>query len=383
MADAVQPSVSTSHGLAAGAPAHGHGPASAAAQVGGEHAHPSYVAHHFDDAEQQFDSAKFGMWLFLATEVLLFGGLFCAYAIWRSNHPELFIYGHHHLNKFWGAFNTVVLLASSFTMAWAVTSAQKGNRKNLQIGLALTLLGGAGFMAVKYVEYGEKIRHGLLWGKYYNPVHEGESHADPAAGHAAPHAGGTQASPDASHAPTDAQGGHPVSAEAGSATGQGHATDAGHGADTGQTSDPADAAGLSHAAAQAASGAPGPASAEVVATNNIPRGVSQAQLKGMNYEPTKIEAASAPPAGLVPPAPPPAGADPKAVRIFFSIYFCMTGLHGLHVLAGMAVITWLLVKATQGAYSAEYFTPVDLGGLYWHLVDLIWIFLFPLLYLIE
>ena len=85
-----------------------------------------HLAHHFDTPAQQFSSAKLGMWLFLATEILLFGGLFCAYAVYRSNHPEIFIYAHRYLDRNLGAVNTAILLASSFTMAWAVRAAQLG-----------------------------------------------------------------------------------------------------------------------------------------------------------------------------------------------------------------------------------------------------------------
>ena len=89
-----------------------------------EHGHNPYLAHHFDTEEQQFDSGKLGMWLFLATEILLFSGLFCAYSVYRASHPEIFIYAHQYLDKFWGGLNTVILIFSSFTMAWAVRCAQ-------------------------------------------------------------------------------------------------------------------------------------------------------------------------------------------------------------------------------------------------------------------
>src|SRR5687768_14433257 len=95
------------------------------------HHHPHgnvHLAHHFDSPEQQYKSAKIGMWVFLATELLMFGGLFCAYSVYRHNHPEVFIYGHNYLDKFWGATNTVILLASSLTMAWGVRAAQLGQR---------------------------------------------------------------------------------------------------------------------------------------------------------------------------------------------------------------------------------------------------------------
>ncbi|NBC10356.1 MAG: hypothetical protein GVY24_01290, partial [Planctomycetes bacterium] len=123
------------------------------------HDHPPHLAHHFETVEQQFDTAKMGMWVFLATEILMFGGLFCAYAIYRGNHPEVFMFAHQALDWEWGAINTVVLLASSFTMAWGVRAAQLGQRSLLVLLLALTLLGGAGFMVIKTIEYSSKWKH--------------------------------------------------------------------------------------------------------------------------------------------------------------------------------------------------------------------------------
>src|SRR5215213_8559310 len=104
------------------------------------HDRAPHVAHHFESAEQQYASAKMGMWVFLATELLMFGGLFCAYAVYRHNHPEVFEYAHHYLDKKWGAINTVVLIASSLTMAWGVRMAQLGRRRGLAVCLLLTLL---------------------------------------------------------------------------------------------------------------------------------------------------------------------------------------------------------------------------------------------------
>lgn len=392
----------------------------------GGHAHSAHVAHHFETAEQQFDSSKLGMWLFLATEVLLFGGLFCAYAVWRGNHPELFIYGHHHLDKTMGAVNTVVLLLSSFTMAWAVTAAQRGNQLALKVGLFLTLLGGAGFMYIKFWEYKAKIDHGLLWGKYYAPTHEEtDAHATAVVGpemHAPAPVGGQGAPAISTPTPpySQEQIQHDrVQAEAAPATiaplGSHSLEPPAGGSPTG-TAASAPSSGLPPGAAEHAGGGPpehsssgprpgaaaelgaphgnpptidappnagnAPPGSEVIATNWIPTGVTQPALKQLNYEPTKILVAAASPAGLKPVVPM-REPDPKTVRTFFSIYFCMTGLHGLHVLAGMGVIGWLLFRSFKGAFGPDYFTPVDLGGLYWHLVDLIWIYLFPLLYLIH
>src|SRR5258708_22918928 len=90
------------------------------------HAHDPHLAHHFDTPEQQFQSAKLGMWVFLGTEILMFGGLFCAYSVYRHNHPEVFAFAHQYLNRWLGAVNTIVLITSSLTMAWGVRAAQLG-----------------------------------------------------------------------------------------------------------------------------------------------------------------------------------------------------------------------------------------------------------------
>ena len=254
------------------------------------HEHQPHLQHHFDTPEQQFDAGKLGIWLFLATEILLFGGLFCAYAIYRANHPEIFVYAHQFLDKILGGTNTVVLLCSSLTMAWAVRASQLGQRKLLIVLLSLTLLGGFAFMGIKAVEYEQKWKHGLLPGTHFAPHQEAE-----AAAKAAPAAA-------------------PVATFKPSAAGP--------------------AGTVRHDAAEAAS------------------------------EPGH-------------------GKRPSNTQIFFGIYFLMTGLHGLHVLVGMGAIAWILVRSIKGDFGPEYFTPVDFVGLYWHLVDLIWIFLFPLLYLVS
>jgi cytochrome c oxidase subunit III len=235
-----------------------------------EHAgeHAAFLAHHFDSHAQQFNAGKLGMWIFLLTEILLFAGLFCAYAVYRANHPDIFIWAHQFLDKTLGGINTAVLIASSFTMAWAVRCAQLNQRRGLIILLVLTLLGGCGFLGIKYIEYNHKWKDGLLWAGKFEPNQE---------------------------------------------------------------------------------------AVELIKKHYPDPGHQQAALKN---------------------GPPNAG-------IFFSIYFLMTGLHGMHVIAGMAVITWVLARSIRGDFNAGYFGPVDFVGLYWHLVDMIWIYLFPLLYLIH
>src|SRR5258706_3578719 len=134
--------------------AHGHGDG-----------HNPHLAHHFDTPEQQIASGKLGMWVFLATEILMFGGLFCAYAVYRHNNPEVFEYAHQWLNKSLGAINTIVLITSSLTMAWGVRLAQLGKQRGLIICLVLTILGGYGFMGIKSIEYKTKWAHNLGVGR--------------------------------------------------------------------------------------------------------------------------------------------------------------------------------------------------------------------------
>jgi len=208
--------------------------------------HPAHLQHHFSDSEQQASASKLGMWLFLLTEMLLFGGLFAAYSIYRAWNPEMFYEAHKQLNIYLGMINTIVLISSSVTMALAIRSTQLSNRKLTVRFLVATLLFAAVFLVIKYLEYHHKFELGQLPGKYYTF--------------------------------TGLQGTNP--------------------------------------------------------------------------------------------------------HIFFSIYFMMTGLHGIHVIGGMGVISWMLYRTKRSQFSPAYYTPLEMTGLYWHLVDLIWIFLFPLLYLI-
>lgn len=260
-------------------------------------AHTGHLAHHFDSAEQQFESGKLGMWIFLATEILLFGGLFCAYAVYRSSHPEIFGYAHRYLDKTLGAINTAVLICSSFTMAWAVRCAQLGRRKALVRLLAATIALAGCFLGIKYVEYEHKWKEGLLWGTRFHAKLEQPVSKAPAA----------------PPIPTPVINGEDRSLIAPAAEG--------------------------------------------------PKGLAKP--------------------GQRPPWEKATGGPPKNVQTFFAVYFTMTGLHGIHVIAGMVVLTLMLLRARRGDFGPAYFTPVDLAGLYWHLVDLIWIYLFPLLYLIR
>lgn len=212
--------------------------------------HNPHLAHHFDTMGQQVGAAKLGMWLFLATEILMFSGLFLAYFILRMFYPEMVLEAHEHLSKTAGGINTVVLLTSSYTMALGVRAAQLNNIARLRLMLVLTILCGCIFMVVKYFEYSAKFEHGMLPGKYYS-----------------------------------------------------------------------------------------------------------AHLHGYEID------------GLP--------------HIFFGVYFMMTGLHGIHVAIGLAIMLWMFVRAGRGEFSDKNYVAIENTGLYWHLVDLIWIFLFPLLYLVK
>ncbi len=244
-----------------------------------------HLAHHFHSPEQQYDSARLGMWIFLVTEILFFGGLFCAYAVYRANHPEIFVDGHYFLQKPLGAINTILLLFSSLTMALSVRAAQLGRRPMLVGLLAVTILCGLAFLGIKAIEYKQKWDHQMVPGQA-RIAHWFSREASPEPR--------KQFRPDEAYV-------------------REHLAQAGF------------------------------------------ENLSQAEyLQRVEY-----------------------------LGSFMGIYFCLTGLHALHVLIGIGVIAWLLVAASRGHFGPRYFTPVDLVGLYWHLVDMIWIYLFPLLYLIH
>lgn len=304
------------------------------------HGHPAHLQHHFETSEQQFESGKLGMWIFLSTEILLFAGLFCAYSVYRANHPEIFIYAHRFLEVKWGATNTVILLFSSFTMAMGVRAAQLNQQKLLVVMLTITLLCGFGFLGIKYIEYSHKIHEGLLWGTHYNPVNHSEAEA------------------------------------VNSAHGESMST-----AHSDPPAKPAVADAASHPGAEKKT-------PEIQASTPYEKELLVQANETLKIEPSDVAFAPAGPAGLAAPALESQGThhvveSPSNVHIFFGIYYVMTGLHGIHVIVGMIVIGWLIVRSMRGHFTSEYYTPVDLGGLYWHLVDLIWIYLFPLLYLIH
>jgi cytochrome c oxidase subunit 3 len=207
---------------------------------------PGILGHHFSSLARQNEAMRLGMWLFLATEILLFAGLFCGYAVYRFEFPEAFKECSRHLELTAGTVNTVVLITSSLTVALAIHYARSNRPKAAAICLVLTLVFALAFLGIKGIEYRAHFHEKSLPGKYYA------------------------------------------------------------------------------------------------------------------FEEVKIPGAA----------------------MFFSLYFLMTGLHGLHVVVGMSVLGWILWRTLQGRYNERYYTGLELGGLYWHLVDLVWIFLYPLLYLI-
>ncbi|HEX8130004.1 MAG TPA: cytochrome c oxidase subunit 3 family protein [Pyrinomonadaceae bacterium] len=215
------------------------------------HQASSNLAHHFDNLEQQREAGSLGMWLFLVTEIMFFGGLFTGYIIYRMQHPQAFAIASSTLNWKLGALNTVVLIVSSLTMALAVYFAQMGNRRSQIIFLVVTMLLGAVFLVVKAFEYADKFEH-----------------------------------------------------------------------------------------------------------HHFP---------GLNFQWNEAV---------------PAGVSTHHIQMFYWIYFAMTGLHALHMIIGIGAMLFLIFYAYRGRYTPEYHAPVELTGLYWHFVDIVWIFLFPLLYLL-
>ncbi|HUR27737.1 MAG TPA: cytochrome c oxidase subunit 3 family protein [Planctomycetota bacterium] len=208
------------------------------------------LVHHFDDLEQQQETGTLGMWAFLVTEVLFFGGLFGAYAVYRSQYPEAFQVASAQLKVGLGAVNTIVLICSSVTMALGVYAAQKGSKNGIILGLIGTLFFGAIFLVVKYFEYKEKWDHGFIPGPHFN-----------------------------SHGLID----------------------------------------------------------------SLHAGPSQ---------------------------------------MYFALYFVMTGMHAFHMIIGMILMLWLIGKARKNYFREGHYALIENFGLYWHFVDIVWIFLFPLLYLV-
>jgi len=233
------------------------------------HAHHPAQQHHFDTMTQQKEAAVLGMWVFLLTEILFFGGLFVAYMIYRVWYFDAFAEASRRLSLFWGGLNTAVLIGSSLTMALAVRAAQTNNRKWTVNWLVLTMILGCVFLGVKVIEYEDKFANYEVPGANYNWMYH-EEHA--------------------------AAEGHPVA----------------------------------------------------------PR--------ELHLTPEQLQ---------------------RTTQIYFSLYFTMTGLHALHMIIGVGLMMVITRMAWKGKFDADYYTPVEMSGLYWHFVDIVWIFLFPLLYLVE
>jgi cytochrome c oxidase subunit 3 len=219
--------------------------------------HNPALLHHFADSGQQRNAASLGMWIFLATEVMFFGGLFCAYLIYRLWYFGDFAAASQTLNYKLGATNTAVLICSSLTVVLAVYASQTGKRSLLLGSLVLTIVLGFAFLGIKAIEYTEKF----------------EKHHVPGA--------------------------------------------------------------------------------------------------SFQFDNVRV------------PGHPDQLANPRHAQIYFALYFIMTGLHALHMIIGIGIFAWLLYAAWRGRFTPEYNTPVEIGGLYWHFVDIVWIYLFPLLYLID
>jgi cytochrome c oxidase subunit 3 len=358
-----------------------------------EHAHGEFIAHHFDTPEQQYDSGKLGIWLFLVTEILFFSGLFCAYTLYRAHHPEIFVQASTFLDKVLGGINTIVLLFSSLTMALAVRSSQLVERRRVITYLVITMVCAAIFLGIKAVEYSHKWDEGIFVRAYFN-LHEHQAQglstylvifsvpflvmlaisvigalgcratgkrdlalffaglAIMFGGYFAGAVGGKlymnwKSARDAQVASHDSHGASPAA---------GYATD--------------QPLSGNHPAGKES--APGHEAANPLPADHASPAVSQTANHADSSVAGDEAAVSHAPASL-----------DRDIGIFFSIYYCMTGLHAFHVLGGMAALSWLLYRSIKGHWRTDYFGPVDFVGLYWHLVDLIWIFLFPLLYLIN
>ncbi len=377
---------------------------------GHDHDHPPFLAHHFDTPEQQFDSGKLGMWLFLVTEILFFSGLFCAYAIFRAQRPEVFIGCSEFLNTKLGAINTGVLLFSSLTMAWAVRCAQTEEFKKLTGMLAATLSCAMIFLGVKSIEYSHKWELGLLPPAFYsyhpdNPHHEGVSMY--LIYMALPFAIGllglviwflkAKASGDL-FAIAVAKPMIVVFACFFVGVGLGTILESGetdhhsadhHAAADHDSSETAAAIAAAPSDTAAADGRALSSSDDSIRdrlardeTNTGIRGEVRARQRQGVVAGTGVVPRGAEIAGPIASVPTNVNTRSQA-GVFFGIYYVMTGIHAIHILAGIGVLTWLLVRSVRQDFNRQYFGPVDYVGLYWHIVDLIWIYLFPLLYLIR
>ena len=282
--------------------------------------HEPGLQHQFDDMKQQEESVSIGMWMFLVQEIMFFGGLFTVYLVFRSKYPMAFAAGSNHLDAFWGGLNTLVLIVSSLTMALTVYYAQKGDRMKQVVLIILTMIFGATFLGVKAIEYTDKYNHGTVPFTGLNRIVR-----EPVGGE--------------HEEPKSPAGEHGAAAE--------HAYVNPHGEFQWQ---------------------------EYELIEHI--------VELDRKEPTKNHLTPTEKIGYFSNGQLDENKFRDKVRIFFWIYFVMTGLHALHMIVGLGLMAWLLWTAWRGYYSADYYMPVEMSGLYWHFVDIVWIFLFPLLYLL-
>jgi cytochrome c oxidase subunit 3 len=372
----------TADSATATADPHGH------AGHGHDEHHEPFLAHHFESWQQQFDAGKLGVWAFLVQEVLFFSGLFCAYSVYRALHPEVFEYADQFLSVPHGFVNTIVLLFSSLTMAWGVRCAMLGQRTGLIACIGITLFCAALFLGVKAYEYTEKFHLQLVWAGadpltaspsglqgtaehlvHLNPENraEGERLEEKLASSLhtleiimvvvgvltiAVAAGVYFAIPDRIGLATVfgciSLSAFAIAVGAVASMGIHHwAHASGH--ETAESE--AQAEHMAEAEHEPPIHPETPGTAEL---NDSTHGAA------VKAELTR----------------------PQRLGVFFSIYYAMTGVHALHILGGMIALTWLMVRSVKGHFTPNYFGPVDYVGLYWHLVDLVWIYLFPLLYLI-
>jgi cytochrome c oxidase subunit III len=281
--------------------------------------HEPGLQHQFEDMKQQEESVSIGMWMFLVQEIMFFGGLFTVYLVFRSKFPMAFAAGSNHLDVVMGFANTLVLIVSSLTMALTVYYAQKGDRMKQVILIVLTMILGATFLGVKAVEYTAKYNDGLIPVYGWNKKVKADEH--------------------------DA---HAAAAET-------PCYEMGHGTEHKYVNPRGEFQWKDCSLVKLAQDGNYLTSAEKIGYF----------VRDQNGNP-RIDA----------------NKFRDKVQIFYWIYFVMTGLHALHMIIGLGLMLWLLWTAWKGYYSADYYMPVEMSGLYWHFVDIVWIFLFPLLYLL-
>jgi cytochrome c oxidase subunit 3 len=283
------------------------------------------LSEQYEDIDQQNESYMVGMWSFLVTEIMFFGALFLAYSVYRVLYYQAYLDAHHFLNVFWGGTNTFILLSSSFSMVLAVNAAQQGRRLVVIGWMALTCLFAFGFLGVKYIEYTGKIEEGLFPGSGWNYTKAKHHLAEEEHGAGK---GGEVAEKPAGSTLEGAAGGMEVPAAS----------------DASLRFDPKPATGFNANAAPVS---------DTVGLATESKQVQNEEVLG------------------------------RHAKLFFSIYFTMTGLHGIHVLVGIVMMTILMILYGMKHPAVDDYMPTEMVGLYWHFVDIVWIFLFPLFYLIS